>query len=35
MLNEKYKYDCEYAKGMKKVYELNYIVTNEGYIFIF
>jgi hypothetical protein len=30
MLNEKYKYDLEYAKGMKKIYELNAVVTSEG-----
>lgn len=30
MLTEKNKYDQEYAKGMKKIFELNYSVTNEG-----
>lgn len=30
MLNDKYKYDIDYAKGMKKIYEYDYIVTNEG-----
>jgi hypothetical protein len=29
LLTEKYRYDVEYAKGMKKLYEYNYILTNE------
>ena len=30
MLNEKYDYDLEHAKGMKKIIDLNYSITNEG-----
>ncbi len=30
LLNEAYKYEMDYAKGMKRIYDLNYIITNEG-----
>jgi hypothetical protein len=30
MLSEKNKYDQEYAKGMKKIFDMNYTITNEG-----
>jgi hypothetical protein len=30
MLSEKYKYDTEYSKGIKKIYDGNYFLTNEG-----
>jgi hypothetical protein len=27
MLSEKFNYELEQAKGLKKIYELNYLVT--------
>jgi len=30
MLSEKNKYDSEYSKGMKKIYDLNYSLISEG-----
>ena len=30
LLNEAYRYELDYAKGMKKIYDLNYLITNEG-----
>jgi hypothetical protein len=30
MMNEKYKYDLEYAKGMRKIFENNNSIITEG-----
>ena len=30
MLSEKYEADLEYAKNMKKIYDLNFEITSEG-----
>ncbi len=30
MMNEKYKYDIDYAKGMRKIYDNNNSTTTEG-----
>ncbi len=31
MLTEKFNYELEHAKGLKKIYELNYAVTKMRY----
>jgi hypothetical protein len=31
VINEAYKCEFEHAKSMKKIYELNYTITQEGY----
>jgi hypothetical protein len=31
MISEAYKCEVEHAKSMKKLYELNCTITNEGY----
>lgn len=30
MFNEKYKWEVEYARGMKRIFELSHNVTDEG-----
>jgi hypothetical protein len=30
MLSEKHDYELELANGLKKIYDYNYTVTNEG-----
>jgi hypothetical protein len=32
MLSEKYKYEQELAKGMKKIYDLNFVVSTMRYL---
>jgi len=30
ILSEKYDYEYELSKGMKKIYDFNYTITDEG-----